>query len=212
MNYIYDVIVNFDIIPYEFYEWNKTDTITHLKKIPIIKVKSEIIYDLIYKKIKVNEKLLNIIKNKTEFYTKADSNFIAIFTDTYLNICIKFNKDGINTYKSFLQIDEDEEVLDLSRRIEETSFDYQIFSVNYIPNFKTRKEIEVDNYVLNNIKKLYNNNEDSKLKYIYYDCFGKKEEDKNKIYSELNSQVMNNNIVISNKIYDFFRLISSKSN
>ena len=212
MNYIYDVIANFNSAPSDFFEWNKADTITHLKKVPIIKVKSEIIYDLIYKKVKINDELLNHIKNKTEFYSKADSNFIAIFTDTYINICIKFNKDGINSFKSFLQIDEDEEVLDLSQRMDETSFNYQIFGINYNPNFKTRKEIEVDNYVLNNIKRLYNNDEIEKLKYIYYDCFGKVEEDKNKIFDEISLQITNNNSILSNKIYDFFRLISSKSN
>ena len=211
MNYIYDVIANFNQTPYDFFEWNKIDTITHLKKVPIIKVKTEVIYDLIYKKIKVSEELLKLIKNKTEFYSKADSNFIAIFTDTYINICIKF-KDGVNKYKSFLQIDEDEEVLDLSRRMEETNFTYQIFGINYFPDFKTRKEIEIEKYVLNNIENLYNNDEIDKLKYIHYDCFGKVEEGKNKIYDKINLEIVNNNSILSNKIYDFFRLISSKSN
>lgn len=212
MNYIYDVIANFNTIPYDFFEWNKIDVITHLKKVPIIKVKQDVIYDLIYKKVKISEELLKYIKNKTEFYSKMDSNFICIFTDTYINVCIKFTKEGINKYKSFLQIDEDEEVLDLSRKMDEIDFIYQVYGLNYFPNFKTRKEIEIDNYILTNIENLYNNDELEKLKYIHYDCFGKIEEDKNKIYDKINSEIIKNNNILTNRIYDFFRLISSKSN
>ena len=110
MNYIYDVIANFNDIPYDFFEWNKIDDITHLKKVIIIKTDSQVLNDLINKKVKVSEDLLKYIKNKTEFYSKSDSNLIAIFTNGYINICIKFTKDGINKYKSFLQIEEDDEV------------------------------------------------------------------------------------------------------
>lgn len=147
MNFIYDVIADFNVIPYDFFEWNKIDNITHLKKVLIIKTKREVINDLIYKKVKISNELLKCIKNKTEFYSKPDSEYIAIFTDSYINICIKFTKEGINKYKSFLQIEEDEEVLDLSERMKEIDFSYQVFGENYIECFKTRKEIEISNFV-----------------------------------------------------------------
>ena len=38
MNYIYDVITNFNDTYYDFYEWNKKDKLTHFKKIPIINI------------------------------------------------------------------------------------------------------------------------------------------------------------------------------
>lgn len=207
MNYIYDVIANFNDIPYDFFEWNKIDDITHLKKVIIIKTDSQVLNDLINKKVKVSEDLLKYIKNKTEFYSKSDSNLIAIFTNGYINICIKFTKDGINKYKSFLQIEEDDEVLELSNRLNEIDFNYQIFGEANICQFKTRKEIEAYNYIVDKIDDLYNKNDVMKLKYIYYDCFDKFEDNKNKIYEEI-KQSINDNFEVSNKIYDFFKLIS----
>lgn len=207
MNYIYDVIANFNDIPYDFFEWNKIDDITHLKKVIIIKTDSQVLNDLINKKVKVSEDLLKYIKNKTEFYSKSDSNLIAIFTNGYINICIKFTKDGINKYKSFLQIEEDDEVLELSNRLNEIDFNYQIFGEANICQFKTRKETEAYNYIVDKIDDLYNKNDVMKLKYIYYDCFDKFEDNKNKIYEEI-KQSINDNFEISNKIYDFFKLIS----
>lgn len=207
MNYIYDVVANFNDIPYDFFEWNKIDDITHLKKVIIIKTDSQVLNDLINKKVKVSEDLLKYIKNKTEFYSKSDSNLIAIFTNGYINICIKFTKDGINKYKSFLQIEEDDEVLELSNRLNEIDFNYQIFGEANICQFKTRKETEAYNYIVDKIDDLYNKNDVMKLKYIYYDCFDKFEDNKNKIYEEI-KQSINNNFEVLNKIYDFFKLIS----
>lgn len=207
MNYIYDVIANFNDIPYDFFEWNKIDDITHLKKVIIIKVDSQVLNDLINKKVKVSEDLLKYIKNKTEFYSKSDSNLIAIFTNGYINVCIKFTKDGINKYKSFLQIEEDDEVLELSNRLNEIDFNYQIFGEANICQFKTRKETEAYNYIVDKIDDLYNKNDVMKLKYIYYDCFDKFEDNKNKIYEEI-KQSINDNFEVLNKIYDFFKLIS----
>ena len=207
MNYIYDVIANFNDIPYDFFEWNKIDDITHLKKVIIFKTDSQVLNDLINKKVKVSEDLLKYIKNKTEFYSKSDSNLIAIFTNGYINICIKFTKDGINKYKSFLQIEEDDEVLELSNRLNEIDFNYQIFGEANIFQFKTRKETEAYNYIVDKIDDLYNKNDVMKLKYIYYDCFDKFEDNKNKIYEEI-KQSINDNFEVLNKIYDFFKLIS----
>ena len=41
MNYIYDLLLNFNENIYEFYDWNKTDNIKHIKKIPIFKIDSK---------------------------------------------------------------------------------------------------------------------------------------------------------------------------
>ena len=38
MTYIYDILLNFNEEYYEFYDWNKEDTIVHIKKIPIYKI------------------------------------------------------------------------------------------------------------------------------------------------------------------------------
>ena len=38
MNYIYDILVNFKETLYDFYEWNKNDNITHIRKIPLFRI------------------------------------------------------------------------------------------------------------------------------------------------------------------------------
>ena len=41
MNYIYDVISNFQLNYYDFFDWNKNDKLIHIKMIPIFKVTEE---------------------------------------------------------------------------------------------------------------------------------------------------------------------------
>ena len=61
MTYIYDILVNFSDNLYEFYEWNKKDKIIHIKRIPLIKVKSKVMEELCFNNIKVDKKFLELI-------------------------------------------------------------------------------------------------------------------------------------------------------
>ena len=45
MKNIYDILVNFKKIPYEFYEWNKNDDIKHVKSIPTFRISSDCLID-----------------------------------------------------------------------------------------------------------------------------------------------------------------------
>lgn len=40
MNYMYDVLLNFNDFPYDIFEWNKDDKINHIRKIPLFKLKT----------------------------------------------------------------------------------------------------------------------------------------------------------------------------
>ena len=51
MNYIYDILLNFNNYAYDIFEWNKDDKIVHLRKIPLIKLKSNDLFNLVNKKI-----------------------------------------------------------------------------------------------------------------------------------------------------------------
>jgi len=41
MNYVYDVLLNFQDYAYEFYEWNIDDEITHVRKVPMVRISTE---------------------------------------------------------------------------------------------------------------------------------------------------------------------------
>ena len=47
MNYIYDVVLNFNKEFYEYFEWKKKDNIINIKKIPVFNVSNEIFLSMI---------------------------------------------------------------------------------------------------------------------------------------------------------------------
>ena len=74
MNYIYDITLNFNEEPYNFYEWNEEDNIEYYIKVPVFKVEDEVLHDFIKNKILVSKNFLNKIYNKTEIYGKKNKN------------------------------------------------------------------------------------------------------------------------------------------
>ena len=64
MTYIYDIVLNFNNDFYEFYEWEKNDNLTLIKKIPLIKVESDFLDQVFNLKLRIDDPLILEINNK----------------------------------------------------------------------------------------------------------------------------------------------------
>ena len=59
MNFYYEIKLNFnDDKLFNFYEWSVDDKLDHIKKIPLIKVKSNVFRDIYSYNFKINEDFL----------------------------------------------------------------------------------------------------------------------------------------------------------
>ncbi len=194
MNYIYDIILNFNEQIYDFYEWNKSDNLTHIRKIPLIRINSKDLYNIENNNIRFNEELFNKISNKTEIFSgRTVKNIDAcLFSDGTSVLALKFKNNKY--YYSKLILEEEMEVTEVLTRMKESVINYEIISKK-TKSLKTRKELEIENYVKKELNILEKNHEDEKLKYLFFECFGKKEYDVKKLYNE------------SDKIYDILKLI-----
>lgn len=198
MNYIYDILLNFNETLYEFYDWNKNDNIKHIKKIPIIKANSETLNVIKTNQVKFEKQFLNDIYNKTEiFHSRKNKNieYACLITDGIEIIGICVNK---KTFYSRLLLDEEIEILDVAQHINEKNIDVKVMKKNNIEEFKTRKQLEDINKAKSELKKIINENNHEKLKYLYYECFDKKIDSIEEIINNLFKEI--NNIEIINKI------------
>lgn len=211
MSYIYDVLVNFHKEVKEFYEWDKNDVILPIRRCPILKVATSCLKNLYYNEIRVEQTLLDMIENKTEIFQNKNGNyhFIAIFTDSFASICIQFDEKGEILGRSLLQMEEEEEVLDSSERMKTLEFSYDVLrEVPYNP-FSTQREKKKENYIHKMFHNFEKNENFEKLKYIYYDCFEEKSENKKEMIKRFQEELNKQNSKIQDKLYDFFQLISS---
>lgn len=202
MIYIYDILLNFKDEYYDFYDWNNNDSILHIRKIPLFKIDTDDLINIKNNKIKLDISFIEKIENKTELFTNRGVKNIkygCLLSDGELVIGINYVGKRIKI--SSLLIDEEMDVLDDLENIDKIKINYKIEKENKIDELKTRKQLEIENYLKKELYKIKDDNE--KLKYLYYECFNKKEENINKIKVSLNS--LNDDII--NKLYSFFKII-----
>lgn len=181
MNYVYDVTLNLNEKLFDFFDWNKTDKIIHIKKIPIFKIKEDVLKNIISFKVKLEESFFRLLQNKAEIWNMSTSlQTLALFCDNNTVIALEFDNDGNSIKKSFLNIEEELDILEMSNRVKEKNIDIKILKKETI-TFETRKEIK-DKEFINKELKIIN---DDKLDYIYFECFGKKEKNKHIILNNL---------------------------
>ena len=184
MIYIYDILLNFNKNIYEYYEWNREDEIFHIKRIRLFKIDSNSLDDLFKYNIKVDANLLKSIFKKTDLYRKNSLEYCAMFTDGYRVIAIVFNKNGNSILKSRLVLDEEEEILDISKKMDYYDFNYERME-NSSRELLTRKDEFIKQKLLEYFKKLYKNKNISVLKYLYLDYFNDYIDDVDIVYNSL---------------------------
>lgn len=209
---VYDIVLNFsDNRVYEFFEWDKKDDIEHIKKIPLFRISPKTLSDLLNKKVIVDESFLKDIKDKTEVFTKNSEALIeyaCLFCDLSRVIAIEFTEKGINAYKSFLLLDEEEEILDIASSLGTATIPYQVKKALSHSKFLTRKEEFIKNYLIKDLKSSYTSKNYHKINYMYEECFAynnKKIEEK---YQELLHDLNTN---FTDKYLDLFQILKLSS-
>lgn len=211
MNIVYDLLLNFSEIAYDFYEWNIKDNVEHIKKIPFVKVSTKTLYDFLKKDIKIDINFLKEIKNVTQKYDLTKLEYACIFTDGIATVAIEFNKDGYSMYKSRLQLEDEEEIIRYVKKDIIKEIGYELISKNEEKTlFLTRKEIKIKNFLEKEINKTYQNKEYLKLEYLYLEYFDVLEENpklmKQKLLESMKCEIDESHY----KLYELLLLLTKK--
>lgn len=207
MNYIYDIFVNLQKDDYDFYDWNKEDKLTHIRKIPLFKISSELLKQIINYDFAINEDFIKKIVNRTEVFSNKSIKlvkYMCLFSDGLEIVAIKFNNNGKKDKISRLLLDEKEDTLDITGDIEETKIKLELIKQNKNYSFMTRNEKEMYNYIQKEMQiKNY-----EKLKYTYFECFNTYEDDYNKIIKSLKNIIDSKWNVYHKRIFEILKLSS----
>lgn len=213
MNFIYDVLLNFsneEIL--DIYEWEKRDNISHVRKVPLFKIRNNQFKELISNNIVISKELCNEIYNKCEVISNKKIKkkpYIALFTDSKNVLAINFNELGKSISRSFLLYDEETEVIQFSDHIEYSNIDYQIIS-KYHKELLTRKEIIKIKQLKKDLISLFYNHEYDVLMYYYYECFNQDNSNIEEIYNKLIYIIDNSEYEKINIMYQINELIKTK--
>lgn len=172
MTYIYDVTLNFNETLYDFFEWNNNDKLIHVRKIPIFKVSNEDFINILMYEISISEELLNKIKDKTDTYGKKNKSFTACLLRNNDNIiALKFDDNCKSSSISSIIVEEELDILEIKINSCKT-FVYKTLNKRSFQT-NTRYDIINKNYIQKEINNLDINNDKEKIKYLYFEYFGK---------------------------------------
>lgn len=215
MKYIYDILLNYsDMRIFDFYEWYTDDDIEYFKKVPLIKVSDDV-----YGKIFLGSKLedttfLDTIYCVTEIYQNKSVkhvDYACILTNGKEAVAVLFDKNGQIIMLSKMLIDEEDEVLDISTSLNEKNVKLSIDNIennniNYLTRFEEKKLF----FLNKEVDELYDNKNLIKLKYLYYECSNKIENDIDIIYKKIKSFLNSEWSSKHEELYNLVRLSYSK--
>lgn len=210
MKNIYDILVNFKKIPYEFYEWNKEDDVKHVKKMPSIKVSDSALYDIFYNEVKISKNFLDQIKDKTEIFfgrTIKKVKYACVIYNDDVALSILFNDNGEIIGKSKLLFDEEEDVLKEDVPLKE--IDYNVIKKPKKINGLTRREAKIVLLLSKYLDKIHESKKNDEIKYMYFECFNKVEEDNEKAYENLKNEVLKANLNVIETLKTLIKVLKN---
>jgi len=211
MNYIYDILLNYSSIPYDFFEWNTSDNILHIRKIPLIRISPTTLLDIRDNEVEFDNNFLESINKKTEIFSHKNIRVLeeaCLLSDgsSVLAIMLKNN----NLLKSKLLIDEEEEVLSICERLKEKEISYKKIKNKKNNLYITRNQLENKQKLKKELNKIFNEKHDEIIKYMYYECFNKKENNINIIRHKFISLLHCDDDATTQKLKNLLKLLEIK--
>lgn len=210
MKNIYDILVNFKKIPYEFYEWNKEDDVKHVKKMPSIKVSDSTLYDIFYNDAVVSKNFLDQIKDKTEIFfgrTIKKVKYACVIYNDDVALSILLNDNGEIIGKSKLLFDEEEDVLKEDVPLKE--IDYNVIKKSKKISGLTRREAKIVLLLSKYLDKIHESKKNDEIKYMYFECFNTMEEDNEKAYKNLKNEVLKANLNVIETLKTLIKVLKN---
>ena len=202
MNYIYDIVLNFQNNYYQFFEWNRNDKIKNISKIAVYRIKDEDLINLIYNKVIVDSNFLETLKEDNKKYNKI----ICLVSNTKQTIGLLFAQDGTLLKRSSLLFEEENEVNNFAKNLPLTKINYQK-NESLAPNNTLRIEREKKD---NLIKYITETNDILTLKYLYYEYFKEECSDDTKIKTILLNIIEEEWNLNKNNLYKTLNILTKK--
>lgn len=172
MNYVYDILSNFNQELYDFYDWDKNDNFTHLRKVPSFRVSKEVLVDLMFKKVKIKGNLLKLIKDKTQVFTKEGVDVIEycfVVSDSVNALGVILDEDGVVYKRSKFLVSEELEINKCLKTSKVYNVEYNLLSSKTHYSNMTRNEEKVTNLILSELELIMDSTD--KIDYLYYEWF-----------------------------------------
>lgn len=186
LNYYYDIDLNFDMDNvWEFYEWEESDVLTFIKKIPLFRVSHETLCDFLKYHIKVSKEFVSSIAHQTQLYKKEDIYASFLMSDTKNSLAVLLNEEGEVIALSKVLVRDDNNINEFMYTLKETELSYDLLSLRK-KRCGLRQENSMKKLISVELQTLLEENNEEKLQYLYYEWFQKEGTSLKAMYEEMN--------------------------
>lgn len=205
MHYYYDLLINLDELPWEFYEWDKKDTILSVKKIPFLRIKEQDFLKIFSNDGEVDQNWLKPYQNKTFMKGNIKNATMLLLSSTKNCLVIELSDTGQIIARSKLLIEDENNCNELATSLKEIEVPFKkikkiLQRKEFRQALEEKKLIKIE---LNSIKQSENI---SKCSYLYYEWFGKLENDLDKMIENCLKELKKDYSIQVHKIASLIRL------
>jgi len=179
VEFIYDILLNFQRDYCDFFEWQQTDKVLNIKRIPLYKISDKDYLILKYNDVSIQE---NIFSKKHKIF---------LVTNGLEVMGVELNKNNKVTRRSSLLLEEASDILEYLPQIKTIAVKYN----KNIPrkvNYEGRKFREKSKYIEEFLVDSKEKQDIYALKYLYFEIYDKEEDCLDKIYQALIDLKKNN--------------------
>lgn len=188
MQYYYDVLANLDTVYWKFYEWETTDSILAIKKIPLIRVSEKDLETMLEYNVEFDPNWIINYTKKTIIKNQKEKESCILFSSVKQNIILEITETGQVISRSLLLVEDEIECMEVALALEEEKIPFK--KKEKLENFKefrqAKKEKDMIQIELNTLKKTKNQ---KKCSYLYYEWFGELQEDLNKMLEKMEREL-----------------------
>lgn len=204
MNYYYDIILNFLDTNYLFYDWEEQDNIEYVKKIPIFQVTSKKFKEIYQNNGYVSLEFLKEIENKT--ILKNDKlKYACLIADKNNALALEFSEEGQIITRSSLTLKDEISLLDYLYPVPVKDIPFTITSKIKI-NSDLRKCQKIKKFISLELKRLEEEQNIAKLKYLYLEWFNELEDNVDKMKERMHKKLAKGINEEEIKIYNIIKL------
>lgn len=188
MHYYYDVLINLDTNLWSFYEWEQTDPIIPIKKIPLVRVHNKDIVNFMRYDVLFDEEWISKFLEKTIIKNQKERVNCILFSSARHSLVLEFDSHGKVISRSRLLLEDENNCNEVTYALKETVVPYETkekiaLSSEFRQAFKEKRLIQVE---LDTLKDTKNT---TKCSFLYYEWFGLIEHDMDKMISKMNDEL-----------------------
>ncbi len=188
MHYYYDVLANLEIDLWDFYEWEETDAILPIKKVPLVRVTESDIKSFFKYNVVFDQEWIQKYLEKTIVKNSKEKLSCILFSSTKNCILLEVDGCGRTISRSRLLMEDENNCNEVAFAIKPSSVLYKIES-----KLKQRQElrqITAEKHLIEvELNTLRENKNQIKCSYLYYEWFGSLESNFEKMLEDMTEEL-----------------------